>query len=715
MAKKASLFSGGSRAAAAKIAKAKNQTKIETRVDISPEAISQRVAQRAVLPQHSLVFTCNGYENRVAKSIEYDFTQLGIDFPHHSALINQLLVGVALILDSRKSTKTIRTAYTAFQKFVKYLNSPKKICNSDVKSVADIDTFVLQAYKTYLISNAPRSTMNFIYYSAIVKACNALKKNYQNVALIGEVLVAPSAPKKTSRVIQGYNRAQLSRLIKCCIKDIKAVKAFHAAYEALDFSSHQIVLDNRHNVENWRKAPDLCFSESLATIKMRWPKYPYYMPMNEVQSLFGNVKMDNTEDCNLRLRIDRLLEANSGKISFMDGQLGRGAVFAAMHFVPQTIYPFFLLSVILSGFNAECLKFLPDKLDKCVEDDLLDSENYCIIYGYKSRTDRLIPIRCKKKQAFGVYKLLKYVETVVSKYKESEHYVDGVLFQFTRQRLATKTDSEGLICSFEGRSRRLAQMGENFVKRHGLESMFGSSIDARKLRSGYVTVAREAGISTRQIGEQLGHNDAKTSLPETADKHYLSDIPSVALKIHSIANIQNQFISDICNFRCRVVTSKTLQNLRDSINTAKSDLDRNRRIEGIAEELGFEEKTVVHLLDAGDRSYILACEDMLNPTWPGHEKFVKDGQCWQFNKCCLCKQAVVFPEALPLVAKRILDLEALQNMLTAAEWTVHFGDEFEAWSRILDEWNNKEQVVNAWQAAKDGMVLLPKVMRGGCR
>lgn len=713
MAKKASLFSGGNRSTSVTINNTQKKTVTNPILDISEEALLMRAEKRKVLPQHPLVFTCIGHEYHMAKEIYYDYSPLTECYPHHSSLINQLLVGVSLILTPQISTNGIRAAHNSIKLFIKFLNDKNSLNSTNVNYVANIDTFVLQAYKTYLVANYPQTSTSNLFYRNLVRSLAALRKQFPCDPSIGVATAVPRAPQKIFKTIEGYNRNQIKALIRCCIKDIKAIKAFHTAYDNLENDSPQLSTVPRGYNVAWKDNPDLRFMEILDTIKSKWPKYPYYMPMSSVQALFDVNKIDD-EERDIRIRINTALQNCAGKISFMDGKLGRGAIFAAMHFVSDTIYPFLLLSLISTGFNAGCLKFLIDNLDEHVSEDMLDSKNFVIIWGYKGKTDRLIPVRCKKNQAFGAYRLLKYVESVILKYNDSPHYAKGSLFQFTRTILATTSDSKGLICTFHGDRARMTNMGKSFVKRHHLEKMFGSTVDPRKIRSGFASVAIEGGVTTSQIAEQFGHQDAQ-KVPETADKFYLSDTSSVAVKHKVIADIQKKLVTDTYYYTQRIVTSKTLQHLRDSINSAKNQVERNNKIQEASRELNLEEKTIVHLINARSQTYILACEDMANPTWPGNEEYLINGQCMQFNKCCMCRQAVIFPEALPYIAKRIIDVEEMQNTLTAIEWSVNFGDEHDAWCRILASWNNREQVEIAWRAAKNGEILLPKIMRGGTR
>ncbi len=41
-----------------------------------------------------------------------------------------------------------------------------------------------------------------------------------------------------------------------------------------------------------------------------------------------------------------------------------------------------------------------------------------------------------------------------------------------------------------------------------------------------------------------------------------------------------------------------------------------------------------------------------------------------------------------------------------------YSEEYDSWMDILESWNNKAQVESAWDMARAGLVLLPKMMKG---
>lgn len=248
------------------------------------------------------------------------------------------------------------------------------------------------------------------------------------------------------------------------------------------------------------------------------------------------------------------------------------------------------------------------------------------------------------------YQLLKYVESIITQYKDSPYYRPGFLWQFTIPDYKKKDIISSFNKNFSGVSKR-------FIERHNFKYFSDTKgISHPKVRSGYVSIKQLLGETERELGEDLSQND------EGSINHYISDESTNLVLDSRIKEIQKQFVEDLTNFKVRVVESTSLRSLRIAINDAKTEQEKLKLIKKEAVKLHLDEKTIIHLLDAGSQKYILACEDAMNPSWPGWDDYVGKGKkCRYFNKCALCKQAIVFPEALPYIARRILDLDKLKK------------------------------------------------------
>ncbi len=453
------------------------------------------------------------------------------------------------------------------------------------------------------------------------------------------------------------------------------------------------------------------FNLALGTLKKRFPLFPYYLPIDDAKDLLNSKHLKNSKTQKdkdpLAYMVNIAVSNSCRKIKFMDGSMGKMAVYAAKHFISDTIYPFFLLALINTGWNVESLLSISDDVDAHITPDLIDPENYVIIHGRKIRGandgDFLkVTRRSNKNNMLDTYQLLKYIESVITQYKDSPYYKPGYLWQFT-----IPESQKDIISSFN-ENRVFTGVSKRFIERHNFKYFSDTTgISHPKVRSGYVSIKQLLGETDRELSEDLSHND------EGSIDHYISDNSTNLVLDLTIKEMQKQFVEDLTNFKVRLVESTSLQSLRNAINDAKTEQEKMKLIKKEAVKHHLEEKTIIHLLDAGSQKYILACEDARNPTWPGWDDHVGEGKkCRHFNKCALCKQAIVFPEALPYIARRILDLDKLKKSHSSSEWVLKYGDEYDAWNQILEYWNNHDQVKSAWELARMGFVVLPQIMRG---
>ncbi len=133
-----------------------------------------------------------------------------------------------------------------------------------------------------------------------------------------------------------------------------------------------------------------------------------------------------------------------------------------------------------------------------------------------------------------------------------------------------------------------------------------------------------------------------------------------------------------------------------------------------AQNLGVTEADIVRIIAPNADVFVAACLDALQPTWPGHEEYIKPGEpCSCFNKCGQCDKAMFFPESLPFIARRILDVEALRPpTLSHVDYeSGGYPQELVTWYDILGRWRDQGQVADAWRRAREGLVHLPVLTR----
>lgn len=748
-----------------------------TKIDVTEEGLKGRAKVRERLPSVTYVNTYPTKDRGKVSTYTVDLTQFVEKYPQNKELIEQFIVGFNEIIEPGRSPNNITTVIKGIETFIEFLNSEKNLSNNNVTVISNINVIVAQSFCNYLLSIYPKDTRKRRWFSTIRRIVERLQELYPKEPSVGKGFVWPTSPKVVNNTIIGYFPREMKQLWEACISDIKDIKSFNRTYvnfeevdliEKWNLENLMYYIDERWEsvkishakpskirIEyiirkspkaqktllelgyNWEQIHDIYilrgselasrghslyatkidykpdkqgaitqFNLALSTLKNCYPLFPYYYPLEEAKDLL-NTKSKNLNKEPLCILINKVVNLSAGKIEFMNGNLGKMAVYAAMHFVTDTIYPFLLLCIINTGWNLETILSISDNVDTHTTADLLDPENYILIHGKKIRGSRYgepknIVHRSSTKNSLSTYKLLKYVESIVTQYKDSPHYKKGYLWQYT----VPECIKHDLISTINDHP-LLNGVSSRFIKRHRFEHFSDAAISHPKVRSGYTALRQLLGASERDISEDLGHKDEETII------HYISDQSSAMVQDLAIKHIQDQFIKDLTNFKVRIIESQSLQNLRKAINDAQTEYKKMKQIKKEAIKLGLGEKTIIHLLDAGSEKYILSCENCKRPSWPGFNKFVKEGQnCRYFNMCCLCTQAIVFPEALPYIARRIIDLEKLKSLLASAEWIIKYNDEFDAWNQILDNWNNREQVEKAWELARTGFVVLPQIMRG---
>lgn len=572
----------------------------------------------------------------------------------------------------------------------------KELINACIEDIKNIKNF----HKAYLSINEELETAewnieNIMYYlyESMLKTRESYLKSRQTEKGWIKKLISRSPNAQSAIIELGYTIEQ--------IQDLYIQRGIELA------SGGRNPFPTRISQRPDQERAISQFNLALGTLKKQFPLFPYYLPIEEAKRLLNTRNTNLTSQNELESLVNNSVWSSCGKIKFMDGTLGKMAVYAAKHFVTDTLYPFFLLALINTGWNVESLLSISDDVDAHITPDLIDPENYVIIHGRKVRGSNgkeylKVTRRSNKNKMLDTYQLLKYVESIITQYRNSPYYRSGLLWQFTLPEF-----QKDLISSFN-EHQSLTLISKRFVNRHKFKYFSDTTgISHPKVRSGYVTIKQLLGESEYQLSDDISHNDLGTI------DYYTSDESTNLILDLKIKEIQKQFIKDLTNFKVRIVESTSLRSLRDAINEAKTEREKLQLIKKEAANLHLNEDTIVHLLDAGSQKYILACEDSMNPSWPGCDDYVREGEkCKHFNKCALCKQAIVFPETLPYIARRILDLDKLKKSLSSSDWVLQYGDEYDAWNKILEYWNNEDQVKEAWDLARMGFVVLPQIMRG---
>lgn len=460
------------------------------------------------------------------------------------------------------------------------------------------------------------------------------------------------------------------------------------------------------------KGEERNFKLILCTLAQKFPDYPFNLSLERATWFLGYKRytemdpkeIDTTVEGTMLSAVNRI-----GTTHYRRSIKGVNLIRASMHFLLETLYPFVLHVQINTGWNLECLVALTDDVESYVTPCLLDPDNYVLIQSTKVRGQKREPKtvihRCSRHQQFSTYRLLKYVESVVTRYKDCPSYRPGRLWQYAVRSSSQMTQ---LITSYGGNTADKHYGSKLFISRHSFKHFTDAWVSHGRIRTSYETLREMQGIPSQVISQDMGHESE-----ETTSKHYAADVTSNAVKDVKIAAYQEQLVHQLRHYDCQLAESESLSKLREAIEKSHGDAGLKARLKEAARTLNTDEKTIVHLISPEGQTYIAACRDSLNPTWAGHEQYLKKGErCYLFNKCGGCRQAVIFREALPFIACRLLDLEKSRPKTNQFEWLSNFGEESDQWQGVLSDWSDQGAVEKAREAAQRGDVALPLRMRG---
>ncbi len=477
---------------------------------------------------------------------------------------------------------------------------------------------------------------------------------------------------------------------------------------------------------------------ATATLAAHFPEYPFHMPLADAINFYKNSERQGIAGHQGDVEA-KLAAALRGSKAGHGIETGISAYFSYRHFTSATLYPFFLFLQLQTGWNAESLLALPadltdivrhissdfEDLTPAIAPDIIDPQATALITSIKRRVGMkkkpsLVLHRCFKDDPFGAFAMLTYIAEKIAGYRDTPYYIPGTLWQFVLD--PTWWSRTGrLIGAFIDNHNTLVAASTVFLKRHGIEGIQGAkgvedTINTRRVRSTYATLRFIQGKDVPDIQRDMDH-----ASEETTDTSYLSDTATVDAKNRALFPVLVEWADDLTSHDSVVARSITYEKLRENILAATHDDEgaRDKAIDRQASALGVTREEVIHIISDDGDTYIAACKNARAPTWPGHEEAVRTGKkCGAFNRCCLCKQAVIFADSLPYIARRILDIESFSGPtgLTNVDWAGAYEDEIAAWREILARWEKKgplckEQVDAAWRAARAGDVVLPTLMR----
>jgi hypothetical protein len=654
------------------------------------------------------------------KYFERSLASLAIKHSHHEFLIKQLLRGAQLDLGSRiVSFQTHQDCYYGIEEFIAFLNSTEQPHHKQIACVADIDFQTTRNFSAYFLQTYPGRTVNRKRYGRCKAVISVLKRKLGENLFIGKAIEWAQSPSNNDTPTESYSDEIFNQLIEASLTDIKFTMKMMTEYPRKLAAAKRTIQELTLKVNTGGLIGGVTPEESnllcSALTSNAYPDWPLFMPFADAGYMLSNEwrRSRNGSKSDIderyiyrtvtRMRImHSIRHHSSGETRLIALEVGKLAYFAQFFFTVQTLFPFILYVQLNTGWNLEAVLSLTDDLGSHLGEDLVDPDQYILIYGTKWRTESVLHCRSNKQHPYSVFNVLRFVHQQILKFKASDHYRSGYLWQgifsvnlWNRfEKIVTSIDTT----TFSSESR-------NFLERHGISinaNVQRSAIESRRVRTTWETKRREQGLPLETITEMMGHSDV-----DVTSIHYDRDTGSANLYNKKLRRLQAGWDDDFRNYGVRLSTSTTLEELRGAIGTASQESTVGKA----AREIGVDgERAVVHLLSPEGQTYITACLDSKSPTWPEAEKFISPGgKCSYFNRCC---QAVIFKESLPYIVRRISDLTGLKTKINSVEWSGNYGEETSAWEQILNRWTPNSDVDEAKICAVNPKYVLPLTMRG---
>jgi hypothetical protein len=651
---------------------------------------------------------------------ESSFIDLATQYPRHEHLIKQLLHGAQLDLGSRLvSYPTHQDCYYAIEEFIDFLNKSIQSEHKVISIVSDIDFQTTRNFAAYYLEKYPGRTVNRKRFGRLRSAVVKLKKKYESDSGIGEAIAWAQSPDGGDTPSESYSDEVFNQIIVSCFADIKFIMKMMKQYpdqlhtmQKFIAASEPFSLDKRTVKRTWDDQNKIIF----ALVANARPSWPLFDSFDDAQRWWTIEWRDELDEGSRELRLlhNRLTSSRvqysmmnhtNNEVIVKDLEAGQLAYICQFFFTIKTLFPFILFLQINTGWNLEVVLSLSDDLDSHLGEDLVDPEQYVLIYGTKLRSKSVLYHRSNKNHPYSVYNVLRFVADQVGKYKSSPHFNKDYLWQGVtvknlwnkHRRILARVD----LATYSAASRA-------FLKRHEIKLDRQAkyvSIESRRLRTTWETKRREQGLDIGSVSNMMGHRSVDLTVAS-----YDSDAGSSNLRNKKLRQLQQNWDNDFRDYGVRLSLSTTLAQLRSAIAVPA----KKKIISRAAAELGIErEEEVITLLSPEGQTYIAACLDSQKPTWPSSDQFLSSGdKCSYFNRCCLCKQAVIFKESLPYISRRIFDLENLKLRITAIEWSNNYAEESTAWEKILERWKPEKDVQDAMLISNSPEYALPLTMRG---
>ena len=457
------------------------------------------------------------------KDFERSFVSIVRAHPHHELLIKQLLHGAQLDLGSRLvAFQTHQECYYGIEEFIDYLNSSGQPHHKEISCIADIDFQTTRNFVAYFLQSFPGRTVNRKRYGRVRTVVAILQRKLEKNPSIGKSIAWAQAPAHNETPSESYSDEVFNKLIEASITEIKFIMKMMTAYpEQLEVAKRSLLgLDITVDKEGMivgatREKTNLICSAMVAN---SFPDWPLLVPFDDASHVFseewrrsfngkggeGESRLIHRLITRMRIR-EEIRYHETAEVRSIDLEIGKLAYLCQFFFTMQTIFPFILFVQLNTGWNIEAVLSLTDDLESHVGEDLVDPDQYVLIYGTKWRTEDVLHCRSNKVSPYSVYNVLKFVQRQLDQFKNSQHYQVGRLWQaILSKNLWNKFDK--IIIPID--TVTFSTESRNFLERHGISTegkAKRASIESRRIRTTWETKRREQGLPIATISTMMGH------------------------------------------------------------------------------------------------------------------------------------------------------------------------------------------------------------------
>lgn len=474
------------------------------------------------------------------------------------------------------------------------------------------------------------------------------------------------------------------------------LKNFKAIYErdkdAVDTSQAIPFLKNGQGlgVRNW----NFDVARGLKTLLVNG--YPMKVPFEKIQKKYVNSNLISIDDCDDIVQLLMFRVTKAGKKykhpEIKDWDSFLGSYFPSM-IDAASIY---LMLATQTGWNKETVLAIdPENFEHALAGTLNNEK--AIVFSEKHRgQDALLPYNNSKEfiapsdktDKYSIYNIILLAKSITAPIADYDYdYIHLHTEKEDLNRLFLCLRYYADWATKGGRHTSLSQPKafmtaiKQFIKKHQI---------------------KEHGKLISKVGE-LTLRTRITWMKAKREKLPLTIIRLI--QGHNSKNTTDKFYDN-----SGVAKQERKQRLRGELEKIVTLL-RNREFKGI---IGSQANTIAdaplkifHI--PGHKNDLWACSNQYEPSWPGFDLEIKNGQkCYSIPNCIFCKQIRLFEDSVPYLMERLMHIEDSLNYLSKPDAETLLNDEKMIIESIIDNWGDEDHIKSSARFQRRHAPLLPR-------